>query len=362
MKIYFSVHAGDSLSHVLRTVEVAQELQDRGHKVLYGSSPWTQEYVKAFELDFTSTNQKVGHTDLAKRSGVEEIDLLAEMVKRESQIISYFKPDLVVADPGIAASLFDRELPKVRVLHGIYLHLNSPNSCFDGTTKRNVRLEIERVVNAVAEKTGLNPIFKYEDLFSGKVVVPGIKEFEIRGEYPNATFVGPMVMGEVGPEGDSSVGYITLGTGNKDGKLLNRLLESTRGRFSKTYVSIGRWLDCDLDTEGHNMQAERLFNGMPKDAGIVICHGGHGTVYQALCSGKRIVAVPYNLDQLVQGQNLERTFTGVQVDGRSKGMLFEADLEDLAQSVELATKLESPDLRMDRVNDIEYFADVIEGN
>lgn len=359
MRIYFSIHAGDSIAHLTRTVGVAKELQRRGHSISYASSPWTQAHVETHGLPFVSTNQLVGHRDVAKLFIEREVSLLSKMIETERENIRAFNPDLIVADPGLHANLLSETIPKIRILHGLYLHLFSPKGSLK--RKREVTCSIiEGILNRVAKKCGLPTIFKYEDLFSDRVIVPGVKKFEISDTIPNVRYIGPIIYPSKKSKGDPSIAYITMGTGNKNFAFLQDILTKTKNKFEKTYVSTGNWPSPAFDLAGHNAVVRSFFKGIPEDAGLVLCHGGHGTVYQALYSNKKIIAIPYNLDQLVQGCNLVRTNTGLSLSGEINDILVTPylgrlntaifDLEDHALS-----KLSIP-----KINDIASFANSIE--
>ena len=51
-------------------------------------------------------------------------------------------------------------------------------------------------------------------------------------------------------------------------------------------------------------------------ASVVICHGGNGTIYQALRYGTPIIAVPENIDQAIHSQRLNELGAGIHLEKR----------------------------------------------
>ncbi|MBI2548840.1 hypothetical protein HYW21_05815 [Candidatus Woesearchaeota archaeon] len=360
MKIYFSVHAGDSLSHVLRTLGVAKELQARGHMVSYGSSAWTKSFVAKEGVPYCCTNQVVGHSDFAKKKSALFLEELVVQVETERKIIEEINPQLVVADPGLSASFLGGSFHLVRVLHGMYLHLVSSHSAYSSQRRRETVSYLEEIAHEVEDRLGLPKTFAYDDLFTTPVVVPGVREFEISSPDFPAHFIGPMVHYLPIHRIEKGVCYLTLGTGNRDDRLLQRIVSLTKDLFKKTYIATGYHFQTQLDTTGHEAEVKAFFHHIPEDVDLVICHGGHGTVYQALLGNKRLLVIPLNLDQLCQAYNVMRTGAGEALIGRSEGLLVKPELTELRNIVSRLQQRTYRKISIPQVNDYTTFASTVE--
>lgn len=361
MKIYFSVHAGDSLSHVLRTLGVAKELQARGHAVSYGSSAWTQLFVANEGVSYYCTHQVVGHSDFAKRRDMLPLEELVAQVRTERKIIEEINPELVVADPGLSASFLGDSFHLVRVLHGMYLHLVSPHSVYSLRRRRAIVSYLEEIAHEVEDRLNLPKQFAYDDVLTAPVIVPGIRAFEIASPDFPARFIGPMVSNPPTHRNEEGVCYLTLGTGNRDDRLLQRIISLTQDIFKKTYIATGYHLQTQLDTTGHDAEVQPFFPHIPEDADIVICHGGHGTVYQTLLGNKKLLVIPLNLDQLCQAYNVMRTGVGEALIGRSEGLLIKPELTELPTMVSRLQKRTYRRISIPQINDYGTFASIVEG-
>lgn len=361
MRIYFSIHAGDSISHVLRTIQVAKELKKRGNIIKYGSSLWTKPYVHVEDhsLDFVSTNQGVGYSNIAQNTYKKLLDSICKHINTERIVVEEFQPDLIVADPGFSANLLSAKIPKVRILHGLYLHLFK-SDMLSKKIRDFTRERIEIVVNSAAKKLKIGDQFEYNDLFKEPVIVPGIEKFETSQKILNAHFIGPFIINPKRSVGNKNTAYLTMGSGNKDPNTLTKLLDLIAPYFQKIYISTGKDIKLNIPPKRHKSEIiiSNFFRGIPSDAGTVICHGGHGTVYQALYGRRRIIAIPYNLDQLVQACNLERTNTGLVLVGKIKGLLVKQNFEGITGKLEEPSSLNR--LHIGKVNDIKNFADLLE--
>lgn len=238
----------------------------------------------------------------------------------------------------------------VRILHGMFLHAVTADASVPQAEKDRAK----KVFEAVTLAAGETPI-RYESLFDDRVLVPGVREFETADVSLPAHFLGPLVPLRAPGAGDPRVAYVTLGTGNGQKQLLEEVVRICASRFEKLYVSAGHIEGI----EGKNVDARRFYEGIPEDAGVVVCHGGHGTVYQAMHAGKRMVVVPLNLDQVGQAYNAERCEVGVAVPYRMQGMLAIPDMSSLELALERVAKEAPRKMRM-RVNDVGAFVRCIE--
>ena len=94
MKIFFSVHAGDSWGHVQRTIGVAQYLQSLGHDILFCSKNTVKNFVENHGVRFVSNEQTIGHTDLIGRNTLNQVQLICHSISVETACIQEFSPDI----------------------------------------------------------------------------------------------------------------------------------------------------------------------------------------------------------------------------------------------------------------------------
>jgi MGT family glycosyltransferase len=139
---------------------------------------------------------------------------------------------------------------------------------------------------------------------------------------PSARYVGPIVWNpSVGaPSWVDSLDatrtvYVSAGsTGTR--RLFEIAVAALRESAYQVVLSTG-----ELEAAGDlpaNVYAARYLPGLAvmRRSAVCVCHAGNGTVYQALCCGVPLVAVPSHVDQQLQAQLCGRAGVGLTLPER----------------------------------------------
>lgn len=101
--------------------------------------------------------------------------------------------------------------------------------------------------------------------------------------------------------------------------------------YSLLFSSGAQTSSTELPPEENGIYVRSFVNGdkAAASAGAVICHGGNGTIYQALRHGTPVIAIPENIDQAIHSQRLHELGAGIFLQKR----LIRRNLEPLAAAV-----------------------------
>ena len=364
MKIFFSVHAGDSWGHVQRTIGVAQYLQSLGHDILFCSKNTVKNFVENHGVRFVSNEQTIGHTDLIGRNTLNQVQLICHSISVETACIQEFSPDIIVRDPIMITNIpnLKKKCKVVCIPNATYLHFLHDTSCFSLEVREYMQNKIMSMINSVRYQFGESHI-RYSEVFTraDKVILAGIKSFDLNNAIADSTeFVG--YHGNIStslPSDNGKTCFIALGTGIKSPELISTVLERCRNRFDKIYLSCGRFIDPSLFSEFQNVVVKKFWDNIPI-VDLVISHGGWGTTQQCLILGLKQLVIPWHLDHYVQGHNLTRTNSGFWLEGTISDMQIIPDFSKFDSLIEKA--LESSPDRVDFYgfkNNLPLFADTI---
>jgi UDP:flavonoid glycosyltransferase YjiC (YdhE family) len=198
-------------------------------------------------------------------------------------------------------------------------------------------------LNRLRRELGLNRIYGYEHEEGGLSLLADIPEFNpVRSLQPHARFIGPLTWhNELPPpaclqklDKDRKTVYFTLGSEGLEelveqfGALTGKGLQIVVAT-GKTNRVVGRQLTPNVFFEEYVNTDELL----PR-CDIICCHGGNGTLYQALAYGLPIVAVATHAEQYygarrIQQLGLGRALTLKMVRRAGIRILIEAVLQVL---------------------------------
>jgi len=132
-------------------------------------------------------------------------------------------------------------------------------------------------------------------------------------------FVRPAVLDRASPRLPSRRVYITLGTifNLESGDLLERLIIAAGTLDAEVIMTTGPYLDLShLPAANANVRVETFVpqHEVLPGCGVVVCHGGSGTVVGALALGVPIVALPMGADQADNADRIADLGVGVVLD------------------------------------------------
>lgn len=364
---------GNYLSHVSRLLVIGRNLRAEGLRVVFACggrfAPMVKRY--GFSCHPLLTSGTPGQMERARKYGCYyDNTLVRAYVDAELECMSRIRPDLVVSDmrptTGISTELlgidhcalvntyltrFDaspleppRTMPLARMLG---------RSLYPGARTALLRMAA-RPFNRERRRWGLAPWRDVLDALLGRTLTlladhPDF--FPVRALPSNIAVIGPILWqpdaaGSPGlPALDPStpVLYFSCGSTGRAG-LLGHLVDALGGM--PIQVIVGGSADQLLPARFHALPMAPGID-MARRSDLVVCHGGNGTVYQALSAGRPVVAVPRFYEQEFNVHRIEQL-------GLGKGLwkVTASKLRETIQSV-----LESPKYRARA----ERFADLLQG-
>jgi UDP:flavonoid glycosyltransferase YjiC (YdhE family) len=369
MKIAAIANA-NALAHVSRLLEIAKVLRSRGHEILFGGYG---EYLKVIEshefpireLPYISRQQHFEAIRSQKNLGdLYPYDQLEEFVKAELALYEEFKPDLVMVDnrPTARTSAEKAGLKTVAVLnahmspyrkipfyslcsHLKPLWLRKLAEPVDDAENIIESFFYDRIVmrdlNKLRRSLGLKRLYGYEHEAGDLSFLADAPEFNPVNALPqDVRFVGPLTWHNGLPppacleklEAGRKTVYLTLGSGSLE-ELVERFGSLTQQGL-QIVVACGK-TECKIQQHSiPHVYFEEFVNTdhLLPSCDIVCCHGGNGTLYQALAFGLPIVAVATHAEQYygarrIQQLGLGRVLTLKNVRRHGMGIVLDAILE-----------------------------------
>ena len=333
-----------TLAQVVRLVALAKSLDPRRYEVHFACSDFDPLVFHG-----TSFHRWPIHTisrwfvDRAIESGRRIYDqrTLRRYVKDELELFRQVQPDLVVGDfrQSLAVSAPVAGIPYANLINA-YWSPHAERDAFPLPDHPMVRLlgedlagrhfprampwvfdHFARPVNDVRKEYGLPSLGSLPDVLTAAdaVLFPDIPSLVPTRDPPSHHhYLGPVLWSpDVSlPEWWSRVDrfkptiYVTLGSSGKI-DLLPTVIDGLRDLpVNVMLATAGR---ARAEGEGSNILSADYLPGhlAARRADLVICNGGSTTGYQALAEGTPVIGVPFNLDQYLSMQAIERYGAGV---------------------------------------------------
>ncbi|MEA3416269.1 MAG: glycosyltransferase [Thermodesulfobacteriota bacterium] len=338
-----------TLSHISRPLLVAKELRDRGHEVVFaGESPKTafirQEGFNVLHLHEPDPDELFGNIRKGKLRFISDAEI-ERMIEADFSLYSEVKPDIVLTDGRFTAPISThiaglrhvaivnvssteyRALPYIPFFQWIPEWLiKRDKGLWKILDLLNLKLEMfvfDNVMNIfkkLSKRYSLKKTVTATNCLTGKdiTLLADIPEYFPTKNLPeNYHYIGPITWQSNipppawwPPQIKNDLIYVTMGTTGlgdffrlahdlfKDGQ---HTCVMTTGKQSRPMSSI----------PGHIYIEEYLDGDLVMEASdVVICHGGNGTIYQALLHGKPIIGIPTIPDQAYNMRRVEALGVG----------------------------------------------------
>jgi UDP:flavonoid glycosyltransferase YjiC (YdhE family) len=368
MKILAIANA-HALAHVSRLLEIARALRTRGHEIAFaGHGKYLQvatwDGFQTFELPYIPVERVVEAVRSQKLWILYREAELEGFIDAELALYRRVQPDLVLLDnrPSARTSADIAGIPTAAVLN---VHMSNYRQIpffsyrqltggLPGTALAD-RLEnaIERQVydklvmgglNAIRRKRGLERRYAYEHEEGDLSLLADIPEFNpVDTLPPHARFIGPLTWHNTLPapacldklDPRKPTAYFTLGSEGLD-ELVAHLGELAQQGI-QIVVAAGAANLSDLKAPA-GIFLEQYINtdALMPHCDLVCCHGGNGTLYQALGHGLPCVVVATHAEQHYGGKRIQELGLGVsltlkQLRRAGMGKLVEAVQRVLAE-------------------------------
>jgi UDP:flavonoid glycosyltransferase YjiC (YdhE family) len=348
---------GEAVAHVTRLLEVARVLRDRdGVETVFAGAGKALDLVRSdgFEVRFLPEPSLAKVAQALRRNALREIhgtaEQIAAFVDAEGDLIRVLAPDLVLCDNRPSARI---SCALAGVPHAVIINAHATRfartplapvgfryggmggmtvfcRAVNGLLRRMDRIAMGLVtsrLNQVTRSRGLRNLDPYA-WHEGRnlTCLADLPEFTpVRGLPPDVRFVGPITW-RAGLPAPSCLEafrrcttrvYLTLGSGGLPacGALLKDL-----GRDGiAVLMAAGELLpQCqDLSATGV-LFVEKYLDGdrMLPHCHLMVCHGGNGSIYQALRHGVPIVAMPWHMEQEYNARRVEQIGVGLRIGAR----------------------------------------------
>lgn len=335
-----------ALAHVSRLLEVAKVLRQRGHDILFAGFG---KYLQVAEWDgfptrnlpYVSVEQVVRAVRSQKLWELYPKEQLREYIAAEVALFQEYKPDLVLIDNRPTARTSAEHLGvKTAAVLNVHMsnHKRTPffslsnvigSDSFPGVESLD-RVEnaiecamydrlVMRGLNALRREMGLPVLHAYEHEEGDLTFFADVPEFSPVRELPSgAQYVGPLTwrndlppprcLNQLSP--DKPTIYLSLGSEGLEDLLVH--LDVLARESIQVVVATGAPdVDCKISVP-HGVFLEQYVNTdkLLPYCDLVCCHGGNGTLYQALSHGLPIVVVATHQEQSYGGKRIQRLGLG----------------------------------------------------
>lgn len=344
-----------ALSHISRPLAIATELRARGHQVIFAGHSHLSQFItnEGFEVHpLYQLDPKLLFVRIQKGQPrfVTERELRA-MIEADLALFAQEKPDLVLTDGRFSAristaiaqvshaAIVNVSSTEYRALPYIPFFENIPKWLLPKETFMwkllellNLKLEMYLFDNTAKTFKGLSKEYRLPvattatNCLTGNdlTILPDLEAYFPARKLPNNYhYVGPLTwQNRLTPpnwwppkKNGGHIIYVTLGTTWMGAPLSNFLKEIPRTDF-KVIVTTGRQassIDQELSGQENQIYLENFLDGdlvMPA-CDVVVCHGGNGTIYQALRHGKPVIGIPTIPDQAFNMRRVEALKVGI---------------------------------------------------
>ncbi len=327
---------GDSMSlaHVGRAMIVARRLEREGAKVVFATGSAHQELARKEGFkprEVFCVAPELAHAAIRRGSHIFDLPTLKNYVESDLALLHQEKPDLVIGDMRLSLNI-SAELACVEywsILSGYltnyYIAPQSPPQTFP-----IVRFFGNRISKAIfpalkslmlyyyatnfrryRKEMGLDPVVN--DIFDviaspHRNLIADLPRFiPCANLPPHFEYIGPLIwepdlpdpdwLGKLSP--DIPTAYVSMGSTGDPNDLL-RILISMRDAGWQVVTTIGKFAQAP---SGVFSTPFARGSSLLRHSNLSICHGGSGTIYQAVSGGVPVIGIGTFHDQEI---NLER--------------------------------------------------------
>jgi MGT family glycosyltransferase len=343
---------GYVLAHVGRTLLIGRELRKLGYRVIFAGQGHYLDLLQQEDFEVIPLGGLNGRYLLSKARrtfvGVNIFtpELFENYVQLELELYEQVQPDAVIYDllPSMGISAPTAGLPCISITNAYVTDYAVPqfSTMIFPPLVRPILEPVRRWVAArpfrqLAYKYAIPPNTIFRDLLTkgDLVLLPDIPEFSPTRNLPaRFQYCGPLIW----EPADGSITwldwldpqrpaiYFTLGSTGQMG-MFRRVLQVLRNLDNQVIVTTGDQVRPEeLGPLPDNFLVGSFFPGsvVMKHCQVVICHGGNGTIYQALDAGRPVVAIPTHVDQKANGILLSKQGAGLIVNHRHMDQVIPA--------------------------------------
>jgi MGT family glycosyltransferase len=344
-KILFIPHS-DGLAHITRCLAIADLLPKSKYHMRFAVSLDKRAFVRkagygTYTMSPSTSFDVVEEFKFARKE--EYIDLLSSYIQEDMDIMDKYKPDIVISDKRISACISTKikKIPWITIVNSIYLKEFWKGNGLDLSEKKFLKQVFHFIgwfyVNFISRQALKVPFHKVSDQFAKASVyaqfdadlklVVDVPEYNSLSPLPeDAYFVGPLFWQGFEKKQPAwfrkldkkrPIIYLSLGGTIYNQEMFNSTVEAIANTPYQLIVSLGpNFKKSKIGKLPENVFVETYLPGQKacKIADVVVHHGGHGTVMQALKYGKPSVVIPHNYGQWYNAKRVERLKCGINLN------------------------------------------------
>jgi len=327
--LFFPVEIG--LVHIVRGLSIAEELFSRGHKVYFALPKRKHDLFKSTPISLIDIKSYLNVDNEINIKSFSDFRFLNNLVNQELAMIKKYKPDAIIVDfriSAMAAGLITKT-PTYFLSLGESLPYGArlPNpglspllySLFQPFTGKIYHKVLTRYLKPVMDIVKKHNVHITWDSWFKKI-------FWILSEpsfyFPpfsknlNLSYVGPLSwngfqnniphwLSSIKPNGKTI--YVTFGGTGFDKKKLIDLSILLINHSYRVIVSSGTIAYPEDFPKKSNLYVSRFLPGkeISKRVDLMICHGGYGTMIEAIQNNTPVLSVPFNPDQIIHGWRMQ---------------------------------------------------------
>jgi len=352
MKKILVMPDGNWLAHVSRPFEIAKVLREMGHKVIFAGEGWYMKFPRKAGIPTLpiKTIDPDRVLECARRGRTNPCDykLLKELVKEDLKLFDKITPDLVLGDlrPSLSTSCKAAKLPLVMTINAAWtkyyaVKIRSVEHAKAGCVMKKILgkrlyswLEVpERIKKLIItidsfpyrklrKEMGLAPCRNMCDVVEGDLnLLSDIPDYAPTNDLPpNFHYIGPIVWEpEMEPPSwlnnlslDKPTLYFTMGSTGY-ARFFHEAIEAFGNTDYQCVMTTGGMADIKNAPKNFFIADYAPGTKIMEKSDVVICHGGNGTLYQAMSQGVPIIGIPTMWDQEFNMQRVADLGIGIQL-------------------------------------------------
>lgn len=339
-----------TLSHLSRPLLAARELRNRGHDIIFAGESSKIRFIQQEGFNIQplyepDPDMLYGNIRKRKLRFISDAEI-ERMIKADIALYKQVKPDIVLTDGRFTApistyiaglrhvaivnvsSIEYRALPYIPFFEWMPKWLiRRDTGIWKALDLLNLKLEMYIFDNVMdtfkklTKKYGLRKTITATNCLTGKdiTLLADIPEYfptrNLPGDY---YYIGPLTLKSNIPlpvwwppeRGDKHLIYITMGT-TGIGDFFKKAYELFKLSDMTAVITTGAQV-TDMQTIDRKIYVEPFIDGdlVMEECDLVVCHGGNGTIYQALQHGKPVIGIPTIPDQRFNMRRVEALGVG----------------------------------------------------
>ncbi|HRZ41885.1 MAG TPA: glycosyltransferase [Bacteroidales bacterium] len=321
----------DLLAHYLRCLELAKSIRNEAVEIVFLQSVRYNDFIRNHGFRYTDGVCE-GYSQVVMKAGKFDFSWINEKSTQKTvcslmEVLEDKNPDLVIGDtyPGLNIACNYLKIEHIALINAYVTNhytgfRDTPHSHPANLFRRYVSQEkwtkivmlaedmmlrkVHSPYRKIRENLGLEPKVNLFDEFTGDTnfIVDDKQLFPTEGLPDNFIQEGPILFTCTQAEErvheflhqHRSKPTIYVSTGSSGKNIVPETIHDSRLTGFNLIIS-----GSERESETENAIFRRFvnFDDIADKVDLVLCHGGNGTLYQALNAGKRIIAVPYIFEQ-----------------------------------------------------------------